>query len=274
MKRVLSIIPGVSLLLFLCGSAVAAEVMVFAAASLTDSLRQTAAIYQKQSEDRIAFNFAGSGPLARQIEEGAPADIFFSADETAVDVLGKRGLLVPGTRVNRLSNTLAMVTTPEETGVRTPSDLTNAMVRRIALGEVRTVPAGAYARTYLQAQGIWPSIEKKIVPCDNVRAVLAAVASGNVDAGFVYRTDVALSKEVKVAFLVPAKEGPQITYPMALVKGGRHPEAARKFLEFLSSPAAGDIFRRAGFILLEAPQRGEEPRPRELPPGMQTARTE
>jgi len=228
----------------------AATVNVFAAASLTDSLKEIAAAYEKQTGDKIVFNFAASGPLARQIEEGAPADIFFSADEAKMDAVEKKGLIVKETRRSRLSNLLVIVTTADSSlAITAPKDLATPSVKRLALGEVKTVPAGTYAKEFLTKLELWPAMEKKLIPCENVRAVLAAVASGNVDAGIVYKTDAAISKKVKVAFEVSAKDGPKISYPMALVKDSKQPDAAKKFLNYLNSPAAGDIFKKFGFAL-------------------------
>jgi molybdate transport system substrate-binding protein len=228
----------------------AATVMVFAAASLTDALKEIAASYEKQSSDKMVFNFAASGALARQIEEGAPADIFFSADEARADALEKKGLLVKETRKNRLSNTLAIVVPFDSTLVlKSAKDLGGAGIQRLALGDAKTVPVGSYSKAYLEKLGIWSAIQPKVVPCESVRSVLAAVESGNIDAGIVYKTDAAISKKVKIAFAVPRAEGPQITYPMALVKDGPQPEAARKFLAWLDSAAAGAVFAKYGFEL-------------------------
>lgn len=229
----------------------AATITVFAATSLTDALKEIAAVYEKQSDDKVVFNFAASGPLARQIEEGAPADIFFAADEARADSLQKKGLLVNTTRVSRLGNTLVIVTTPEVAVVHAAHDLTNAAVKRVAIGDVKTVPAGTYAKAYLEKRALWVNVAPKTIPCENVRAVLAAVESGNVDAGIVYQTDVAIAKRVRVAFQVPAQEGPKIVYPMALVKSAPEPVAAKRFLDFLNSESAAQVFRQAGFVVLE-----------------------
>jgi len=231
----------------------AAQVTVFAAASLTDSLKQIAADYEKSSGDKIVFNFAASGTLARQIEAGAPADIFFAADETKVDALEKEGLLVGGTRKSLLANALVIVAAPDVTTIHAPADLTNAAIQHIALGDVKSVPAGTYAKAYLEKLLLWPAVERKVVPCENVRAVLAAVESGNVDAGIVYKTDAAISKKVKVAFEVSAADAPKISYPLALVKDSPQPEAAKKFIVYLDSDAATAVFKQFGFIVLSSP---------------------
>jgi molybdate transport system substrate-binding protein len=229
----------------------AATVTVFAAASLTDSLKEIADGYMRQTGDKIVFNFSGSGTLARQIEEGAPADIYFSADEAKMDMVEKKDLIVKATRRSRLANVLVVVTPVDSRlAIASAKDLTLAGVKRLAIGDPKTVPAGTYARTYLTKLELWGGLERKIIPCESVRAVLAAVESGNVDAGIVYRTDAAMSKKVKVAFEVLGDEGPAINYPVALVRDTKQPVAARKLLEHLAGNDAGKVFEKHGFILL------------------------
>jgi len=228
----------------------AVEVTVFAAASLTDSLKEIAPAYEKQSGDKIIFNFGASSTLARQIEEGAPADIFISADEAKMDGLEKKGLILKETRKSRLSNLLVIVVAAERGAViRSAEDLATDKVKRLAVAEPKTVPAGIYAKEYLQKQNLWSAVEAKIIPTENVRAALAAVEAGNVEAGIVYKTDAALSKKVKVAYEVPAKDNPAISYPMAVVKEAKQPEAAKIFLQYLNSDAAAQVFSRFGFII-------------------------
>src|SRR5436190_17912786 len=189
----------------------AGEVTVFAAASLTDSLKEIAATYEKQSGDKIAFNCGASSMLARQIEEGAPADIFFSSDEAKMDGLEKMGLILKETRKSRLSNSLVIVVAAQEGApITNPKDLATDKVKRLALAEPKTVPAGIYAKEYLQKQNLWTTVEAKVIPTENVRAALAAVEAGNVEAGIVYKTDAAISKKVTVAYEVPAKDNPPI----------------------------------------------------------------
>jgi molybdate transport system substrate-binding protein len=161
-------------------------------------------------------------------------------------------LLVKATRTNLLANSLVIVSALDTATVRSPGDLTNAAVKRVALGDPKTVPAGTYAKVYLEKSGLWPGIEPKVIPCENVRAVLAAVESGNVDAGVVYKTDAAISRKVRVVFEVPAGDGPKITYPAALVKDAPQPEAARRFLGYLAGKEAGEVFSRHGFVVLSA----------------------
>jgi molybdate transport system substrate-binding protein len=250
-KRILILVTGL-MLLALASLLGAEEVTVFAASSLTDSLKEIAAAYQKESGDKIIFNFAASSTLARQIEEGGPADIFLSADEAQMNRLEKKGLIDPATRKSRLGNSLVVVVPSDSTlQIKSASDLTNAGIRQIALADPRAVPAGVYAKGWLTRQQLWPAVEPKVVPTENVRAALAAVASGNVELGVVYKTDAAISKNVKVAYEVPRADAPDISYPMALVKGSPQPEAAKKFLDYLSSEEAGQVFVRFGFLLRE-----------------------
>ncbi len=226
-----------------------ASITVFAAASLTDSLKVIAADFEKQTGDKVYFNFGASSMLARQIEEGAPADIFFSADEARMDGLEKKGLLAKDTRTSRLSNLLVIVVATEAgAAIASPKDLATAKVKRLALAEPRTVPAGLYAKAYLQQQNLWAAVEAKVIPTENVRAALAAVAAGNVAAGIVYKTDAASSKQVKVAYEVPAQDGPAISYPVALLKDAKQLDAARRFLKHLATGEATRVFEKFGFI--------------------------
>jgi molybdate transport system substrate-binding protein len=230
----------------------AATITVFAAASLSDGLKEIAAGYEKQSSDKVLFNLGASSTLARQIQEGAPADIFFSADEAKMDALERRGLILKDTRKRRLSNTLVIVVAADSTNaVHSPQDLAGDAVKRVALADPATVPAGIYAKACLKKLNLWPAVAPKVVPTDNVRAALAAVESGNVEAGMVYKTDAGISKKVRVAYEVPAEDAPDIRYPMAVLKGSPDPEAAKRLLRYLDSEAAGRVFRKFGFIVLD-----------------------
>jgi molybdate transport system substrate-binding protein len=225
-------------------------VLVFAAASLTDALKEIAASWEIAGGEGIAFNFAASSLLARQIREGAPADLFLSADEAQMDGLERAGLVVPGTRRSVLSNTLVAVV-PKDSTLRIASerDLAGKGVERIALAEPTSVPVGVYSKKFFERVGIWDALAPKVVPTENARATLAAVESGNVDAGIVYRTDAAISKHVRIAFEIPAAMGPAISYPFALVKGAPRETEARRFLAYLGSPAARAVFVRYGFLV-------------------------
>lgn len=226
----------VLLVLLLTASLQAAEVRVMAAASLTDALQEIARGYEKTSRDRIVFSFGASNILARQIAAGAPADLFLSADERSTDRVATT------TRVSVLSNQLVIVV-PRGAKLRPLTSMS-----AIALAEPSSVPAGIYAREWLQKRGLWNAVRAKIVPTENVRGALAAVAAGNADAAIVYRTDARISNKVRVAETIT--DGPRISYPFALLRDAEQPQAARRFLAHLRSDAARAIFVRYGFDVL------------------------
>jgi molybdate transport system substrate-binding protein len=252
MKALFAKLVILAALFTLAGPAVAAELNVFAAASLTDALEEIQAAYEKASGDTLNLNLGASSVLARQIQEGAPADLFLSADEQKMDLLEKNGLLLPGTRRSVLSNALVIVV-PADSGLRisSPRDLAGPGVRALALAEPQSVPAGLYAREHLQKLKLWDKLAGKVVPTENVRAALAAVESGNVDAGIVYKTDAGISKKVRIAYEVPRTQGPEISYPFAVLAETKRPAAARRFLAWLESKPALAVFRKHGFLILD-----------------------
>ncbi len=251
--RLLKVLPALAIAW--AGVAVhAATITVFAAASLTDGLGEIARNYQSKTGDRIEFNFAASSLLARQIEEGAPADIFFSADEAKMDALEEKGLVEKKTRRSRLSNSLVIIVAADNPlSIHSPKALANDKIGHIALADPQSVPAGIYAREYLNKIRLWDQIAPKVVPMGNVRAALAAVESGDAEAGIVYKTDAAISKKVRVAFAVPRQDGPKISYPMAVMKEARDPKAAQAFLDYLDSNEAGLVFIKFGFSVHNYP---------------------
>ena len=230
-------------------SAKADEIEVFAAASLTDALKEIAATYEKTGGDKVIFNFAASGTLAIQIKAGAPADLFFSADEAKMDDLEKAGLIVKETRRDVLRNSLVIIAPADSAlTLASPAQLAGDNVKSIALGETHGVPAGIYAKEYLEKIGIWSQIEPRVIPSENVRAALAAVETGNADAGIVYKTDALHSQKVKVIYEVPLQDGPRIVYPAAVIGDSKHAAAAKKFLDFLGEPSSLTTFAKYGFL--------------------------
>jgi len=232
------------------GRALAAEreMLVFAAASLTDALEEIGAAYEKEAGVRVTFAFGGSGDLARQIRAGAPAEVFVSADLVRVDQLQREGRVAE--RVALLSNRLVVVVPAGSSlVVRGPADL--RAVQRLALADPEAVPAGAYAREWLEKVRLWAEVRERVVPTLDVRAALAAVESAAADAGIVYRTDALWSKRVRVAYEVQATEAPRIVYPAALLAGAS--PAARGFYAWLRSTEAKAVFVRLGFAILETP---------------------
>lgn len=239
-----------ALALSAAATAHAANVRVSAAASLTDVLREIGDVYQKDTGDALLFNFGASSTLSRQIIEGAPTDVFISADELKMDQLAVRGLIIKQSRRSILSNTLVIIV-PSDSNLKiaSPKELADPAIRNVAVAEPQTVPAGIYAKEYLRKLGVWSKITSKIIPTDNVRATLAAVESGNVETGIVYKTDALISKVVRIAYDVPAAEGPEISYPAAVVADSRQKAAAQQFLDFLSSEKAKTLFRKYGFLV-------------------------
>lgn len=223
-----------------------AGVTVSAAVSLTEVLREAAAVYEGRGGARVTLNTGASNVLARQIASGARVDLFISADPAQMD--GVRDHVDPASRVVLLANQLAIVV-PADRLRRFASarDLADPAIRRIALGDPASVPAGVYGRRYLQTLGVWDRVAPKVVPSGSVRLALAAVENGSADAAIVYRTDVATARHARAAFVVPAAEGPPITYPAAVTRDALNPAGARRFLAFLQSAEAWPIFERAGF---------------------------
>jgi molybdate transport system substrate-binding protein len=226
----------------------AEEVNVFAAASLTDALKEIAQRFEKETGHKVVFNLGGSNDLARQIEAGAPADVFFSADKPQMDRLENAGLVRAQDRVDVLSNVLVVVVPAgSAAAIARAEDLQR--LDRLALADPQAVPAGVYARTWLESLHLWSTLEGKVVPTLNVRAALAAVEAENAGAGIVYRTDAAISKRVKVAFEVPREQGPAILYPLAPLASSKKPATAA-IVRYLASDVTRDVYRRHGFVVL------------------------
>ncbi len=244
----LRVLTALVLSLSLCGRAAANDLLVFAAASLTDALTELGTAWAAQSPAKVAFSFGASNDLARQIRAGAPADVFFSADVEQIAALERDGLVDPATRRDLLSNVLVVIVPIGSTAtIANAADL--AGVERLSLANPDGVPAGRYARAWLQSQGVWDRMAPHVVPAVDVRAALAAVASGNVEAGVVYKTDAAISPKVRVAFEVPRAQGPSIVYALAPLRASRNPEAAA-FARFLAGPTATPVYERLGFVVL------------------------
>jgi molybdate transport system substrate-binding protein len=249
-----AVVAIVSAAMAAAAPATAPEVMIYAAASLRDALEALAPACGRAAGARLAFNFAGSNDLARQIMAAGRADIFVSADEEWMDRVEVGGFVEPGSRRALLSNRLAIIARRDADlaagdGARA---LLSPAVRRLALADPDAVPAGRYARAWLQAAGVWGAVAPRVLPTLDVRAALAAVASGAAEAGVVYRTDAALSNKVRVVYEVPADEGPRITYPLAVLRGRPHAGGARRVADCVAGPEAAAVFERFGFIVTAA----------------------
>lgn len=230
--------------------------LVSAAASLSEAIGAVADRFEDEHGDRILLNVAGSQVLAAQIIEGAPVDVFISADVLQMERAEAAGRIDDARRVDLLSNQLVIVVPSDRKGtVEEPRDLVDPSMERIALGDPEAVPAGVYARRYLESQGLWEPLEARLVPASSVRAALRAVEAGTVDAGIVYRTDVRSGAGAVTAFAVPPEEGPSIVYPAAVARDAPNPEAAARFLDYLQGDDARRQFDAAGFIALPATER-------------------
>jgi molybdate transport system substrate-binding protein len=226
------------------------EIVVYAAASLRDVLQELTPPCEKAIEARLVFNFGASNDLARQIDAASKADVFFSADEAWMDRVARAGLVDAASRRSLLSNRLVVVGASDSSlTIAAPSDLKSAGVRRLALASPEAVPAGKYAKAWLEKAGAWAPVADRVVPFPDVRAALAAVESGGADAGIVYRTDAAISKRVKVLYEVPAAEGPRISYAVAAIQGRPRVVAARRLVTWLAGPEALPVFERFGFVV-------------------------
>ena len=241
-----------------CGTLTAAEIYCHGAASLSDALIKVGNQFTNQTGNKVVFNFGASSLLARQIEEGSPGDLFFSADEEKIDQLQKKGLLMDSTRRSLLSNTLVIVASRESAITLQSGTELLALKGRIAIAEYQSVPAGIYARKYLSSIGLWQKVQDRLVPVANVRAALAAVEAGNVETGIVYKTDARISNRVRIAYEVPRNLGPTISYSLVLLKRSKEPSSAKKFYDYLLNPSALEIFRQFGFLTPTAEAHGVE----------------
>jgi molybdate transport system substrate-binding protein len=233
----------------------ASDVVVFAAASLKNALDDVNAQWRRDTGKSAVISYAASSALARQIEQGSPADVFISADLDWMDYLQKQALIKPDTRANLLGNRIVLVA--EKNSKLTTVDITPGFdlagllgSGRLAMADVAAVPAGKYGKAALERLGVWPSVEKKVAQAENVRAALILVSRGETPLGIVYATDAAVEPNVKIVGTFPDDTHPPIIYPVALTKGATNPDAAA-FLAYLSSPAAKPLFEKQGFSVLK-----------------------
>lgn len=224
------------------------SVVVSAASSLRPAIEEIAAEYAASGGAPVVVNAASSSTLARQIAQGAPADLFVSADARQMDVVEQSGRVASGTRVNLLSNRLAVVApSAGATSLERLEDLAGDDIRRIGVGEPTAVPAGVYARELLANHGLWKRLEPKLVPGGSVEMVLAAAESGNVDAAIVYLTDARRSSRVRTLLVVEVGEmTPRVVYPAAVLTGGQNEAGARRFLAYLQGEGRA-VFTAHGF---------------------------
>ena len=219
--------------------------------SLTDSLTEVSQRFSAERNVKVYCNFAGSSTLQRQIEKGAPADVFFSASPKQIDALEGDGLLSEGSRQDILSNRLVLVAPVNSSLSMTDvAMLAQESIRRIAIGEPNSVPAGIYGREALTHLGIWPAVQPKLIPSTDVRSTLAYVESGEVDVGIVYQTDAAISKKVRITYQFPDSSHSPIVYPAAVLRDTGHKALAQAFLNYLQTAEVAAIFEKYGFSVV------------------------
>ncbi|AWN34830.1 molybdate ABC transporter substrate-binding protein [Methylobacterium radiodurans] len=236
------------------GPAWAAEpVTVFAAASLKNALDDIAGAYAREGKPAPRVSYAASNTLAKQIEQGAPADLFFSADLDWMDYLAKQNLIRPDTRVSLLANSIVLIAPKDaRTEVRMGPGLDLAAALgsgRLAMGNVEAVPAGKYGKAALEKLGAWAGVKDRVAQAESVRAALLLVSRGEAPLGIVYATDAAADANVRIVATFPADSHPPIVYPVAITKDSANPDAAA-LLAYLRGPAAKAAFEKQGFTVL------------------------
>lgn len=229
------------------------NVVVFAAASLKNALDNINAQRQRETGKKATISYAASSALARQIEQGAPADLFISADRDWMDYVQQRNLIKAGTRGDLLGNRIVLIADRNSTlttKLAPGADLASLLGSgRLAMADVKAVPAGKYGKAALEALKIWPTVEGKVAQAENVRAALLLVSRGEAPLGIVYRTDAAADPNVKIIDAFPENTHPPIIYPAAVTAASTHPDAA-PFLAYLKSAAAKPLFEKQGFAVL------------------------
>jgi molybdate transport system substrate-binding protein len=253
MGRIASRLPVaiLAVLLFLAAGVARAETSVYAAASTTEAMNEIAAAFAAKKLGTIVPSYDSSSTLAKQIEHGAPAAIFFSADEQWMDYLDQKKLIAPSSRVDLLGNALVLIApkanAPSKIDIKPGMGLAKMLGDgRLAVGDPDHVPAGIYAKAALDKLGLWDQVKDKLAAGQNVRAALTFVERGEAPLGIVYATDAIASAKVWEVGIFPEDSHPPILYPIALVAGHETPEA-RAFLEFLKGPDARAIFTKYGF---------------------------
>ncbi|GIO37482.1 molybdate ABC transporter substrate-binding protein [Paenibacillus antibioticophila] len=227
----------------------AVELTVSAAASLTDALQEIQELYAKEAPNvKLSFNFAASGALQQQIEQGAPVDVFLSASPKNLDPLVESGWIAEDQHQSLLGNELTVVTAADEAAsIQDVKDLLKDPFVKVAIGIPESVPAGKYAQEALTNAGVWDELQAKMVQAKDVRQVLQYVETGNAEAGFVYKTDALSSDKVKVAHTVDQSAYTPVIYPIGIMKETSHPEEAKALYDYLQTKEALDVFVKYGF---------------------------
>jgi molybdate transport system substrate-binding protein len=226
---------------------------VSAAASLTDAMNEIKGLYAKEKPNvTLTIQYGGSGTLQQQIEQGAPVDVFMSAAPTQMDALQNKSLLLEGTRKDLLTNKVVLIVPADSTaGITDFKDLAGSKVKRIAIGDPKSVPAGQYANEIFTKLGLTDKLKDKLVLAKDVRTVLTYVESGEVEAGVVFLTDAKTSTKAKVVVEAPESSHSPVIYPAAVIKSSKSADAAKDFLAYLGSASAKAVFEKYGFSVIQ-----------------------
>jgi molybdate transport system substrate-binding protein len=232
------------------GTAGPETITVSAAASLTEAFTDIASQFEKENNGtNVSLNFASSGNLRKQIEGGAPVDVFASADETQMNILANKSLIDNSSREDFAINSLVLIVPAKSTlNITRIQDLTDPKVQKIGIGNPDTVPVGNYTRTALTEANVWSQLENKTVLAEDVKQVLTYVERGEVDAGFVYITDAKTAKPGTIKVVTNVSVSTPVTYPIAVVSSSEHKEKAQKFLDFVTGKEGQEILKRYGFV--------------------------
>ena len=263
MKKIIFITLLISYLFISCGSSNTTdntsktntenkEISVLAAASLTDVLTELANNYKTETGTTVTFSFASSGALQTQIEAGSPADIFFSAAQKQMDALQEKDLIDNDTRKDLLENKVVLISpTNSNLNIKSFTDMTNANVTKIGLGEPKSVPVGQYSEEILSNLSILDTVKQKAVYGSDVRNVLSWVRTGEVDCGIVYATDAQIANDINIIAEAPEGTHKKVIYPIAIVKSSANKEEAKKFIDYISNDKAAEAFKNYGFTVIK-----------------------
>ena len=227
------------------------EIMLSAAASLKNCIQDLSAMYtEKNPQVTITSNFGASGALQQQIEQGAPADVFFSAGIKQMNALKEKGMMLDSSVKNILENKVVLITPKSAAALDSFEALAGDSIKKIGVGEPKSVPVGQYTEQIFQNLGLTDKVASKLIFAKDVREVLSWVETGNVDAGVVYETDAKISKDVTICSTAPEGSHKKVIYPIGVVKTSKHAAEAQKFVDFLFSDAAKEVFARYGFTVI------------------------
>ena len=258
-KTVVALLIGSIILAPLCAggskeqasSAKKTEIMISAAASLKNCIQDLSAMYtEKNPQVTVTANFGASGALQQQIEQGAPADIFFSAGIKQMNALKEKEMMIDSSVKNILENKVVLITPKSAAALDFFEDLAKSSVKKIGVGEPKSVPVGQYTEQIFQNLGLTDKVAPKLIFAKDVREVLSWVETGNVDAGVVYETDAKINKDVTICSTAPEGSHKKVIYPIGVVKTSKHAAEAQKFVDFLFSDAAKEVFARYGFTVI------------------------